>query len=90
MKSKVTNFKYNGFFVQPLEGYAKYELTELVEWTNDPGVGIFKCTDGRKRLIPTCEIVSKEFLDSLPPRPELESNAIGGKGEIFGQPASSK
>lgn len=37
------------------EGFAPYEAT-LLEWTLDPGVGKFQCSDGQVRLIPCCAL----------------------------------
>lgn len=48
----VKNFEYNGFMGEVLPGYAFY-TAEFVEWTRDPGVAQFRCSDGKTRLIPT-------------------------------------
>lgn len=50
--TRVRNFDYDGFGGQLLEGDAPY-TAELIEWTLDPGVGRFRCSDGKERLIPT-------------------------------------
>ena len=49
---KVKNFVYNGLFGGPTKGYAKY-TAEFKEWTEDPGIAICTCSDGKERLIPT-------------------------------------
>lgn len=49
----VKNFMYNGLFVQRLGGYAGYTAT-FKEWTEDPGIAVCKCSDGKERLIPSC------------------------------------
>ena len=49
---KVHNFDYNGFSGQLCDGDATYTAV-LIEWTLDPGVGRFQCSDGKVRLIPT-------------------------------------
>jgi hypothetical protein len=55
---KIQNFEYNGFFGKLLEGLTPYTAT-FKEWTSDPGIGIFTCSDGEERLIPTFAIISK-------------------------------
>lgn len=52
---KVRNFVYDGFGGQLREGYAPYTVT-LLRWTLDPGVGVFACSDGKERLIPSFAI----------------------------------
>lgn len=49
---KVSNFTYNGFFGRVEDGYAPY-TARFIEWTNDPGIATFRCSDGKDRLIPT-------------------------------------
>jgi len=53
---EVKNFTYNGFMGQYLPGKAPYTAT-FVEWTNDPGVAVFQCSDGQERLIPTFAVL---------------------------------
>lgn len=50
------NFNYDGFGGMLREGFAPY-TAELVEWTLDPGVGKFQCSDSKVRLIPTFALV---------------------------------
>lgn len=49
---KVKNFTYNGFSGRLTGGYAEYTAV-FKEWTEDPGVAICSCDDGKERLIPT-------------------------------------
>jgi len=49
---RVSNFVYDGFGGMLKPGYAPYTAT-LKEWTLDPGVGLFTCSDGKERLIPS-------------------------------------
>ena len=53
---EVSNFTYNGFGGEKLPGKAPYTAT-FVEWTDDPGVAIFLCSDGKERLIPTFALI---------------------------------
>ena len=86
MESKIKNFNYNGFFVESLLGIAPYKAIKLVKWTNDPGIGEFLCSDGKNRLIPSCQL-SIEFINSQPPRIKLDP--FTGNGVFFGSPAHS-
>ncbi|MDR0860604.1 MAG: hypothetical protein LBO09_06625 [Candidatus Peribacteria bacterium] len=83
---KVSNFTYNGFSGEILEGFAPYEVIGLVEWTNDPGIGNFFCSDGENHLIPTFAL-SKNFLKSCPKAPSLRP--LEGNGDLFGAPSHS-
>ena len=76
----IENFVYDGLFVESKKGFAKYKVVSLVEWTNDPGIGKFLCSDGKERLIPSCQL-TKEFLSKLPKE--------SVKGVLFGQPSKS-
>lgn len=48
----VKNFTYDGFAGRLTGGEAGY-MAVFKEWTDDPGVAVCKCTDGKERLIPT-------------------------------------
>lgn len=48
----VRRFTYDGFGGTLLRGFAQYRAT-FTEWTSDPGVGWFDCSDNERRLIPT-------------------------------------
>lgn len=50
---KVKNFSYNGFACTKLGGYAGY-TADFKCWTEDPGIAICSCSDGKERLIPSC------------------------------------
>lgn len=82
MKSKLTfkvqNFEYNGFFVKSLNTTAKYTAT-FKGWTNDPGITACQCSDGKIRLIPSCQLIG-----SISKLPKQKS-----KTQIFGQPSES-
>jgi hypothetical protein len=82
----VENFFYNGFATETLEGFASYEIESFVKWTNDPGIGVFKCTDNKERLIPSCQL-EKSYYNSLPKRPKLDP--FKGVGVFFGSPSHS-
>lgn len=82
----VESFAYNGFMMEMLEGFAPYEIEEFICWTDDPGIGKFKCTDGKIRLIPDCTF-PEEYGKTLPPRPKLKP--FEGKGVLFGTPSHS-
>ena len=56
---EVENFTYNGFVGRHLPGKASYTAT-FVEWTDDPGVATFLCSDGKERLIPTFALIGDQ------------------------------
>jgi len=56
---KIRNFRYNGFYGEYLPGEAPYTAT-FIEWTKDPGVAIFRCSDGQERLIPTFALIGDQ------------------------------
>lgn len=74
----VQNFSYNGFCGKLLKGLAPY-TAKFTKWTNDPGVGLFKCSDKKDRLIPTFAIIGK----CNDPKQDMS------KKVIFGAPSSS-
>lgn len=49
---KVQNFSYNSFYGELLPNMASYRA-QFKRWTNDPGIGVFECSDGKERLLPT-------------------------------------
>ena len=51
----VKRYIYNGFFVRTLDGITNFTAS-FVKWTNDPGVAVCKCSDGKQRNIPTCAL----------------------------------
>lgn len=69
MKSyKVKNFTYNGFFGKTEEGFTEYTAI-FKEWTKDPGIAIFSCSDGKERMIPTFAI-EEIITEELPKQPK--------------------
>lgn len=84
---KVKHFNYGGLFTQVKEGETDY-TAEFKEWTEDPGVAIFICSDGQERLIPTCAIVGKP--KGIPKQRTSKAKAIAEKcGFHFGAPSHS-
>jgi len=77
---EIKNFSYNGFTGRSLEGMAPY-TAKFKEWTNDPGIGRFECSDGEKRLVPSFAITN--MTDVLP-----KQTYEGGK-QYFGAPSHS-
>jgi len=74
----VENFVYNGIFVIPKKGNAPY-TAEFRNWTNDPGVAVCMCSDGKARLIPSCQLVGfkKRWI-----KPETNYRTVGtGKSQ---------
>ncbi len=53
---EVRKFTYNGFSGQILQGSATYKAI-FKQWTNDPGIAEFSCSDGKTRRIPTFALV---------------------------------
>ena len=53
----VEAFHYNGYMVTPKPGFTDYQVKSFIAWTNDPGIGLFKCADKNKlRTIPSCQL----------------------------------
>jgi hypothetical protein len=75
---KVEKFKYNGFYVEPLKGHAKY-TAEFKSWTTDPGIALCICSDKKERLIPSCCLMGDK--SSLPKQEKT--------GVLFGQQSKS-
>ena len=75
---KIENFEYNGFFGKMLPGYAPY-TAEFIEWTEDPGIALCQCSDGKKRRIPGFAMEGDH--ETLPVQPKT--------GVLFGPPAHS-
>jgi len=76
---KVRNFDYNGFYGRTLQGMASYEA-KFSRWTNDPGIGVFECSDGKERLIPTFALIGNTS--------ELPEQDMSNK-VMFGTPSHS-
>jgi len=84
-KTKVRNFEYNGFMGRMLKGYAKFKVVSFIEWTTDPGIGKFGCSDGKERLIPSFAFIKclKKLEGVIPEQPK--ENLV-----MFGAPSGSK
>jgi hypothetical protein len=68
---KVRNFTYDGLGVMFSGGEAPY-TADFVKWTKDPGIAIFKCSDGKERLIPSIALmgIARKLLPTQPPLKE--------------------
>lgn len=64
-KLTVLNFEYNGFYGQ-LTGWEADYKARFFKWTEDPGVGVFSCSDGETRLIPTFALKPAVSIRELP------------------------
>lgn len=79
----VRNFEYNGFFGSLHPGYAEYKA-KFVQWTNDPGIALCECSDGKSRFIPSFAIErNKECAVKHLPKQDF-SNKV-----MFGVPSTS-
>lgn len=78
---KVKRFSYNGFSGRELGGYASY-TAKFKSWTEDPGVAVCICSDGKERLIPTCYLEGFRIDDY----PEQNND---NKFLYFGEPCHS-
>jgi hypothetical protein len=58
---RVRNCMYNGFFGRLDPGYKKYKA-RFKEWTMDPGIAIFYCSDGKEREIPSFAVTTEILL----------------------------
>ena len=76
---QVRKFEYNGFCGKTMPGLTPY-TAEFKEWTSDPGVALWTCSDGEERLIPTFAIVGKLHSD-IPKQPKT--------GVLFGASCAS-
>lgn len=78
---KVENLSYDGFGGRATGGYASY-TAEFKCWTEDPGVAVCFCSDGKERLIPTCYLDG--FKTSDYPKQDTENKEF-----YIGEPCSS-
>ncbi|MEI6186968.1 MAG: hypothetical protein WCP46_00505 [Alphaproteobacteria bacterium] len=76
----VENFNYNGFMVQSKAGKANY-TAQFKAWSNDPGILIADCSDGKERHIPSCCLIDVKREDL--PEQDYENKIY------FGQPSKS-
>ena len=65
------------------EGFAPYTCA-FIEYTNDPGIAMYKCSDGKNRRIPGWAIPGH-----LPPQPNYKKMKKQGKVLYFGYQSSS-
>lgn len=72
---KVQNFSYNGFMGELLPNMTSYQA-KFKEWTNDPGIGVFECSDGKERLIPTFAL--KELKEYPLPEQDMSKKVMFG------------
>jgi hypothetical protein len=79
MEYQVENFKYNGFCVFSEPGVANY-TAKFKEWTNDPGIAVFICSDGIERKIPTCCLIGDDI--------ELPEQIYPKEGHVLFGPSS--
>lgn len=84
-KFHVKKFKYNGFGVTHGKGFYTWLISRFVQYTNDPGMVEFLCSDNETRLIPTC-CISSELYKELPIAPDLRP--LEGVGVLFGTPSN--
>ena len=84
--NKIKIFTYNGFGGQELPGFAPYTVESFIKWTNDPGIGLFKCSNGQDKLIPTWAL-TQEYCKTLPTAPVLKP--FEGFGVLFGESSNS-
>lgn len=78
---EVKNFVYNGFSGKSLPGMASYKA-KFLNWTADPGIARFRCSDGDLRLIPTFALKDLNSGD-------LPTQTYGNNKVIFGVPSRS-
>lgn len=80
----IQNWSYNGFSGQLKEGLTSF-TGKFIAWTNDPGIALIKCSDGKDRLIPSYAIPGHK-----PPQPNYEKMKKQGKMYYFGHISSSE
>lgn len=63
---EIEEFTYNGFYGDSNPEVIMPYQAKFKEWTQDPGIAIFECTDGEERYIPTFAVVGfrLEHVDS--------------------------
>ena len=83
---KVLGFRYNGITAR-IAGIAEY-TAEFIKWTDDPGIAVCQCSDGKSRNIPTCCLVGfieKEFPNQI--LPDYRIKELDRCGIIVGSPS---
>lgn len=73
---KVRKFNYNGFHGKLMKGFAPYTAI-FNQWSDDPGIAICSCSDGKKRYIPSFA------LDGVKENAFPKQGYTGGKA-VFG------
>jgi hypothetical protein len=58
----VEPFIYNGFSVQSSKKPVNY-TAKFINWTQDPGIVVCECSDGKERLIPSCCLIGFKSID---------------------------
>lgn len=81
-KYKVFSFRYNGFALKVGKTLTKYTAT-FKEWTDDPGVAVFECSDGEERKIPVRAVKNFNY-DNHPEQKWTKRPPL-----ILGEPSSS-
>ena len=82
---KVCSFEYNGFCGHVKQNKLVNYTASFKEWTSDPGVALFSCSDYKDRLIPVFAL--KNFKISDLPKQEYGINC--GKKVMFGLSCNS-
>ena len=71
------NFEYNGFSGKELPESPGY-TGRFVKWTDDPGIVLLSCSDGKERLVPTYAIDLPYFSLAAPqPKPRTQTTLFG-------------
>ena len=86
-KYNVRNFVYNGFLCNERPGNTPYTV-EFKKWTDDPGIMLCDCSDGKERLIPSCQLIGFKIKDVVEQEIEIDKNT-GLAKVLFGQPCES-
>ena len=81
---RVKRYVYNGFMGHELDGLTNYSA-RFIGWTYDPGVGVFRCSDGTERAIPTFALIWRRHKNKKFRFPEQPKT-----GTIFGIPSKSE
>jgi hypothetical protein len=88
MIHNIRNFAYNGFTGNLTGGSAPYTAT-FKEWTEDPGIALMECSDGKERRVPAWAIEGFKAAD-YPKQDTSAARAIAEKNLIhLGAPSNS-
>ena len=83
---RVKQFYYNGFHVGVDNDVFVPYTANFVRWTEDPGIALFSCSDGKKRLIPSCALYTFSDITIVEALPE---QVYADGPLVFGAAASS-